>query len=80
VPKINNWFTNARRRILPKKQRGAHSRAFDNVGTDADDNGTSGGLDRGSTALLFASVGLPVPPFDVHLPPAITSSLLGLQQ
>jgi hypothetical protein len=79
VPKINNWFTNARRRILPKKQRGA-SRAFDAVAADADDNATAGGLDRGSTALLFASVGLPVPPFDVHLPLGISSSLLNMPQ
>jgi hypothetical protein len=79
VPKINNWFTNARRRILPKKQRGA-TRAFDAVAPDADDTATAGGLDRGSTALLFASVGLPVPPFDVHLPLGISSSLLNLPQ
>lgn len=68
VLQVNNWYTNARRRLLAKQVNGGHSRPVESeVMYDPAHEPVHGGPDRGSTALLFASVGLPVPPFDVQL-------------
>jgi hypothetical protein len=65
---VNNWFTNARRRLLAKQAHGGHSRPVETeMIYDPAHEPVHGGLDRGSTSLLFASVGLPVPPFDVQV-------------
>lgn len=74
---VNNWFTNARRRVLSKQATGGHSRPVESeVMYDPAHEAAPGGVDRGSTALMFASVGLPVPPFDVHLPVSSASSVV----